>query len=313
MITTQQTDLSMLPPLAQLEAADYMCERLAQSRLVPAAYRGDPANIFLAYAEGRKFGWDITTAMGNIHVINGRACLSATAQLGIIRAAGHQVKIDATDQRCHATGVRYNTGERHQVTFSLDDAKRANLMGRDVWRQYPRAMLRSRAVTELGRILFSDVLLGIQYAPDEIPGGPDVTVDDAGDVVVVDTEAKPIVKAREPVPEKRSAPKSVKALRTGAKHAVMARVRDALTSIRGDASNDEITQAALQVWCQVVTDDTDTAQLRDAKDAAEDFLSPRLDTILGEVMGGLDPDRTGGYDADEEDAQAETDYDDQPF
>ena len=42
---------------------------LAQSKIVPAAYRRQEADIVAAGLAGRAFGWDVMASMRNFHVI----------------------------------------------------------------------------------------------------------------------------------------------------------------------------------------------------------------------------------------------------
>ncbi|MBK8184776.1 MAG: hypothetical protein IPK63_18615 [Candidatus Competibacteraceae bacterium] len=46
-------------------------------------------------------------------------------------------------------------------------AKRANLAGKDLWKQYPRAMLRARVISEGIRTVYPGVLSGM-YTPEEV-------------------------------------------------------------------------------------------------------------------------------------------------
>ncbi|MDX1745809.1 MAG: hypothetical protein R3324_07720, partial [Halobacteriales archaeon] len=65
------------------------------------------------------------------------------------------------------------------VTFTMEDAKRAGLAGKDNWKHYPRQMLRWRAVTEVSRFLFADLDMGtkVTYTADEM-GDDQWTPDD---------------------------------------------------------------------------------------------------------------------------------------
>jgi hypothetical protein len=75
------------------------------------------------------------------------------------------------------------------LTFSLEDAKRAKLDGKDVWKAYPRAMLRSRAVSEVVRTAFPECIAGL-YTPEEM--GAEVVVNAEGGVEIVDAPPEPV-------------------------------------------------------------------------------------------------------------------------
>jgi hypothetical protein len=162
---------------------------LSESRIVPAAYRGRAADIVAAGLAGRAFGWDVMASMRNFHVIEGTASLRPEAMLGLVRQAGHSVIIENDSGSATAIGKRLDSGDEHRATFSLADAEAAGLAGKKNWKQYQESMLTWRAVSKLCRNLFSDVVLGAGYTPEEIGadvdnegmpleagGGPDLMV-----------------------------------------------------------------------------------------------------------------------------------------
>jgi hypothetical protein len=75
--------------------------------------------------------------------------------------------VESTVERCTIETTRVGESEPERETFTLDDAKRAGLDRRDVWRAYPRDMLRHRAAAGLARRVYPDVVLGC-YAPGEL-------------------------------------------------------------------------------------------------------------------------------------------------
>ena len=147
-------------------------EILANAMMVPAAYRGKSAEIIAAGMAGRAFGWDVMMSMRNFHVIQGTASLRPEAMLGLVYRAGHSVVITEEDGVAFAVGTRKDNGDTHSERFDLADAKAAGLSNKQNWKQFQKNMLKWRAVTNLCRFLFPDIVLGAGYVPEEL--GADV-------------------------------------------------------------------------------------------------------------------------------------------
>ncbi len=173
---------NQLVPMSEAQTYDLIlkqAEMLAQSKIVPSAYRRQSPDIVAAGLAGRAYGWDVMTALRNFHVIEGTASLKPEAMLGLVRQVGHSVTIEVTDTHATATGKRADTGDTHVSTFTMKDAEAAGLAKKRNWAQYRSAMLTWRAVSQLCRVLFPDVVLGAGYVPEEIGA----SVDQSGDVI----------------------------------------------------------------------------------------------------------------------------------
>jgi hypothetical protein len=162
-------------PSAELDVITRQADLLAQSDIIPSAYRRKPANILVAALTGRTFGWDAMTAMRNGHVIEGTWSIKPEAMLALVRRAGHSVAGESTTEGATVTGRRSDTGDEMTVSFTLDDARRAGLVNKNTWKQYPQSMCWARAVSQLCRMLFADVTLGLSYTPEEL--GAEVDAD----------------------------------------------------------------------------------------------------------------------------------------
>jgi hypothetical protein len=168
-----------------------LAETLARSTLVPRAFRGSPENILLAIMTGRRHGLDPATAMQTIHVIDGTPSLSAMAMLAIVRARGHTIRGEVTDTAATASVVDPETGTiTASYTYTIDDAQRAGLAGKDNWKRHPKEMLWARAAAHLCRMEFPDIVLGLSYTAEELTDGVAVDVDDL-DVGIADGVVDP--------------------------------------------------------------------------------------------------------------------------
>jgi len=168
--------------LSRMESAYKMCQVLSKSDLVPKSYRQKPENVFLAYIAGQPFGWDVTMSMRSFHIIEGTPSLKPEIQLALVRQAGHSVTVEKSSvDLVVITGKRSDTGDIATASYSIEDAKRAGLIGKGNWKTYPEDMLFARAVSRLCRRLFQDVLLGCAYVPEELGA----TVSSDGEVLAV--------------------------------------------------------------------------------------------------------------------------------
>ncbi len=105
----------------------------------------------------------MTTALEKMSVINKNIMMEAELVLALIYRSGLCAAIDIKDNAssCSVTMARNTPKIKHTSTFSLEDAKRAGLAEKDVWRRYPKTMVRWRAITECAKIVFADVLGGM--------------------------------------------------------------------------------------------------------------------------------------------------------
>ena len=168
--------------LSTMESAYKMCQVLSKSDLVPKSYRGKAENVFLAYIAGQPFGWDATMSMRSFHIIEGTPSLKPEIQLALVRQAGHSVSVKTSSvDAVILVGKRQDTSDVAEVGYTIEDAKRAGLIGKGNWKTYPEDMLFARAVSRLCRRLFQDVLLGCAYVPEELGA----TVSSDGEVLAV--------------------------------------------------------------------------------------------------------------------------------
>jgi len=174
------------PTRDELEAIIRQAEILSKSTIVPKDYRNNVPNIVAAALAGSSFDWDCMTSMRMLQVIQGQASVKPEALLALIRKAGHNVEFTVLPDKSgiEATGTRADNGDTGSATFTMDDAKRANLLKNGTWGAYPLDMCQWRAVSRLARQLFSDCVLGAGYTPEEIAlaKGADVVVERDGDI-----------------------------------------------------------------------------------------------------------------------------------
>jgi len=145
-----------------------LAEKISRSALMPAAYKGKPVDAAVAMMYGAEMGLPPMTSLQRVTVINGKPTLDAQGMTALIRAHGHSITGDATDTQARVTGKRADNGDEMTVTFTMKDAQNAGLAGSSTYKKFPKSMLWARALTQLSRQLFADVLMGASYTPEEM-------------------------------------------------------------------------------------------------------------------------------------------------
>jgi hypothetical protein len=167
-------------PRAQAYNELYNLARLTtHTEMVPKPLRGRPDAAFAVMVYGAELGLEPMAAMRSIFLIEGQPTCSAQLMRGLIQSAGHLLAWrQVSSERVELYARRRDTGADGTVVWTMDDARRAKLAGKGNWATYPRAMLAARATSEMARLLFSDVLHGIAYTPEEVGAvGPYAAID----------------------------------------------------------------------------------------------------------------------------------------
>lgn len=109
---------------------------------------------------------------GGMYCVQGKVEMSSNMMIQLVRQAGHSVTKDkrSDDTVCILHGKRKDNGDTWTESFSINDAKRAGIY-KNTWEKFPRNMLFARALSNLARQLFPDVIGGC-YVEGEISQSP---------------------------------------------------------------------------------------------------------------------------------------------
>lgn len=154
------------------EAAE-LARAVADTDFVPKTLRRNQAAITAAIMYGDEVGLPPMQALAKIAVIDGKPSLAAESQRALILAAGHFIWIeDHTKSKVTWAGKRRDAPieQTVRISWTMDDARTAGVVGKDNWRKYPRAMLSARASADLARAIFADVIGGLA-ATEELDDG----------------------------------------------------------------------------------------------------------------------------------------------
>lgn len=177
---TATPSFSMTP--RNLEEAMQFAKIMADSDLVPKDFKGKPGNILVAIQKGLEIGLSPMGALESIAVINGRASLWGDGMLALVQASPVYEWHDesqSTPQKGVCVIKRKGHPE-HRSEFSLEDAKRAGLLGKPgPWTQYTSRMLTLRARAFALRDKFADALKGLPMAEEamDLPSREPITAE----------------------------------------------------------------------------------------------------------------------------------------
>lgn len=124
-------------------------------------------------------------SLSNIVVVNGKPSCSAELMLALIQRDFGQraIRIKASDDTQCTVEYRLDGWDDVQsYAFTIKQAEAAGLFKNSVWKQYPAAMLRARAISAVARMAFPGSIGGM-YVAGEM--GEAVTVNEDGEVLGV--------------------------------------------------------------------------------------------------------------------------------
>lgn len=184
--------LAIVPAQEEMRGMAAMAVTLAGANALPAALRGRPNDVFLILLTARDLNVALTTAIREFHIIDGKVTLSPKAKLAMVNERGARegwaIWPDPANNGNRERATWYATradrpGVTYASTFTIEDAKGANLTGKDksAWKTYPQRMLSWRALGYLLDDAFPEVGTGL-YSPDEMGA----ITDEEGSVIDVD-------------------------------------------------------------------------------------------------------------------------------
>jgi hypothetical protein len=154
----------------------------------------------LAQAEGQH----PAVVFRDYDLIQGKPAKKAEAMLRDFIGGGGKVTWNRLDDECADATFSHPQGGTVTINWTMARAQKAQLGGKDMWKKYPRQMLRSRVVSEGVRTVYPNATSGL-YVPEEVS-------DLASDSVPSDTPATPQPQRARDL--KAEAPKQIEATAT---------------------------------------------------------------------------------------------------
>jgi hypothetical protein len=273
-----------LPALRSVSDQLALAHELAVSQMLPKQYQKNPSNLLWAIQYAEALQVHPMAAINGIHVIEGKPTASAQLIGGLVRRAGHVMRVKFDRQSMTATAVIIRVDDpdfTFESVWTMDRAKAANLTNKSVWKQYPDAMLKARAITEVARDACPEALFGVIYTPEEL--GAEVAIDADGEQVPVTVTATIVADTpAERVPSKTPKNAAFKAL------------------VAAGVDRDNAVDAVAAAW-----DATDHASAATVTQAQADAFAAEIDKVIASLGDDIDDaeivDDTPSLPADERD------------
>src|SRR4030067_1652694 len=142
----------------QLKDMQIMAEAVAKSGLFGMKSADQALALMLvAQAEGQH----PATITQDYDIIQGKACRKTHSVMARFQQMGGRVEWhQLTDLIADAT-FSHAAGGSLRIEWTLEQAKKAGLTGKDNWKNYPRAMLRARVIAEGVRAVYPPAIGGM--------------------------------------------------------------------------------------------------------------------------------------------------------
>jgi hypothetical protein len=167
----------------------FMGQAMADSGMFPDIQK-DAAKAMVKIMAGQEIGVTPFQAVTGINIIQGKASMGANLMASKLKGSDkydYRTKELSSEKCTVVVRQRGDDGKFEDIgefTFSMEDAKRQGLAGKDNWRKFPQNMLFARAISNAIRIYAPDVFNGtLVYEPDELGA----TTSETGEVVSTDS------------------------------------------------------------------------------------------------------------------------------
>jgi hypothetical protein len=211
---------------------------------------------------GQELGFGPFASMTGVHIIQGKPSIGANLMAAAVKSSGkYNYRVTAMSETQCSIDFYEGKEKVGTSTFTLDDAKKADLTGKDTWKKYAKNLLFARALSNGVRWYAPDIFNGSPvYTPEELGA----EVDEEGNVVAPVVEALPEPVKQEPTRESVEQPKTkekkvlskkgkffwsqlCKAYIDPSGQADKAKIKEAIVELTGKPSLFECTDEEIQV------------------------------------------------------------------
>lgn len=187
----------------QYKPTEISTERLGQIMVRSGFFKDlrEEAQAIVKILYGGELGFGPIASVMGVYIVDGRPSLSAQLIASAIQRSDRYTyrvrEWTATSCRIEFFAARGQAGQGMESlgesSFTIAEANTAGLTGKTVWKQYPKAMLWARAMSQGARAYTAEIFSGAIYTPEEL--GAEVLEDGR----VIDVEpALPQLAAEQP-------------------------------------------------------------------------------------------------------------------
>lgn len=171
-----------------------------RSGLLPSAIKNVEAATIIAL-KAWELGLSPMLGFHHIHVVNGKPGYSAELMQLLVRRNLPGIEITILETSNTKASVKIRRPEKgaspFTFSFTIEDAAKAKLTNKDVWQQYPRAMLWARCISSALRTMCADALNGASHTPEEL--GDESAIETTGRAYEAPKEVPQFLKDAAPV------------------------------------------------------------------------------------------------------------------
>lgn len=160
---TTQPQLTLFQSYTEgLQAKLTFCGELLKGGMIPQHFK-TPQAVLSVMLRGQELGFSPMQSLEMFNNIQGQPTLKAVGMqaLAVARGGGVFTILEETDEACEVKAVRPANGYEGKYRFTLKDAERAGLLGKDNWKKWPKAMMYARCISVLCRRGWPDVIGGL--------------------------------------------------------------------------------------------------------------------------------------------------------
>lgn len=173
------------PKNLEFTAVARQAQALAQSDLVPQAYRDKPANVMVAIELANRIGASVMAVMQSLHVIQGKPSFSSSFLIACVNSCGRFTPLrfefsgEGDEYGCEAVAIEHKSGAEcrgPKVTWTMVKAEGWLGKAGSKWKTLPTLMFPYRAAAFWVRLYAPELTLGMHTVDEQEDIAPAVTV-----------------------------------------------------------------------------------------------------------------------------------------